>query len=123
VSARFLAPEATYNESAGTVKVGVLVESLTGDPLPQPLAIEYAVNGSATAGADYGALSGSVSVVANGGAAAVAEISVALTNDAEPENTETVELELTDTAEVEVSDTNGRFALKFAMTTRRACRS
>ncbi len=92
--------------------MNVLVESLTGDPLPQPLAIEYAVNGSATAGADYGALSGSVSVVANGGAAAVAEISVALTNDAEPENTETVELELTDTAEVEASDTNGRFALK-----------
>jgi WD40 repeat protein len=112
VSARFLAPEATYSEGAGTVKVNVLVESLTGDPLPQPLTIDYSVGGTATPGADYTALSGSVAVVANGGAAAVAEIAVALTNDATPENIETIELELADTATVEVSQENSRFVLK-----------
>ncbi len=88
-TARFAGTAGRADEDGGTANARVLFS-----PAPQSgITLNYGVGGTATAGTDFGTLSGTVSV--SSGATAV-NIAVAITDDAAEEGTETVILTLTD---------------------------
>jgi Ca2+-binding RTX toxin-like protein len=93
--------DVTMNEASGFLTFTL---KRSGD-LSQPASVDYSTaDGSATAGSDYTAISGTVSFAAG---QATALITVPLTNDTQVENPETLVLNLTNGTNVTVSDGQG----------------
>ena len=90
-AAGFAAGASSAAEDAGTHTVRVSLSRAA----PSALTLAYAVSGTATAGADYTALAGTVAVAAG---ATHVDIAVALTDDGEDERDETVLLTLAEGA-------------------------
>ncbi len=86
-SARFASVSSSASEDGGVRNVTVNLS-----PVPQSaITLDYTIGGTASAGADYAALSGDVQVSAN---AASVDIPVSITDDVSGEDDETVELTL-----------------------------
>jgi hypothetical protein len=91
----------------GDTQHGQFTISREGANWSQPLTVHYSVSGSATAGSDYTALSGSVTIAANTSSATV---DVAALADSAAESMESVTLTLTSTYEYDVADAPGNTA-------------
>lgn len=91
----------------GDTQHGQFTISREGANWSQPLTVQYSVSGTASAGSDYTALSGSVTIAAN---ASSAIVDVAALADGAAESMESVTLTITSTDEYDVADAPGNTA-------------
>jgi beta-glucosidase len=79
-----------------TATVGIMLKTTSGDPLDAPITIGYATSGgTATAGADYTAVSGSLTFAAGTASGSVQNVQVMTVKDRKAEVAETIDLKLT----------------------------
>src|SRR5262249_55061845 len=89
-------------EVTGALVPGTLTVSRSGSSTALPLTVQYTVGGTATAGTDYTALSGSVTIAAGQDSA---DISITPLADAVAEGSETVVLTLSSASGYTVAST------------------